>query len=266
MPVMADAVQWTAIPATVDAVAGYVDGPVSQWPQEAWAHFAGKPVLRVTVLANPDVECFDSEPGNAGTDAVAVAVAIRTAKNQPSVIYSDESNLTGLTSSLSMKSLRFLPASAWPAPGPYLWAASPGITPGTVPSWCPVQPVAVQDRWEHTYDLSTLFGGWLPSVEPGTPVATPASETTPPAPTSTPTYVLAPDSDVRIPRAIGYVPTPTLADAITALEAGQKVFVWTTATDSPIEVTSVAELLEIEHTGDHAYTQYVTYTAARLDQ
>ncbi|MHB1488253.1 MAG: hypothetical protein ACYCZM_11975 [Acidimicrobiales bacterium] len=265
MPDMADAVDWTAIPTDVAAVAGYVDGPVSKWPAEAWAHFAGKPVLRVTVLANPDLECFDSEPGNAGTDAVAVAVAIRTARNQPSVVYTDESNLNALTSSFRMKSLRWLPASAWPTPGPYLWAAAPGTATGTVPTWCPVEPVAVQDRWDHTYDLSTLTGAWLPSVEPGATTTEPVATPVPAPPPAEHTYVTAPTSSVRFPRSVSYVPTPTLDDALAAMAADKQVFVWTTDSDSPLQVTSADSLRQLLHTGDHAFPQYVTYTAEPVD-
>jgi hypothetical protein len=262
---MADAVDWAKIPETVEAVAGYVDGPVSAWPAEAWAHFASRRVLRVTVLANPDVECFDSEPGNAGTDAVAAAVAIRTARNRPSVVYTDESNLAALTTSLSMKSLRFLPTSAWPAPGPYLWAAAPGTPPGTVPSWCPVQPVAVQDRWLGTYDLSTLFGGWLPPAGSG-PATTFGPAPTPfPSPGAGPHYLKAPTSAVRFPRSVSYVPTPTLADALDALAGGQKVYVWTTDTDGPVEIKSATDLRTLEHTGEGGHPQYVTYIASHID-
>ncbi|MHB1853476.1 MAG: hypothetical protein ACYCSJ_01430 [Acidimicrobiales bacterium] len=261
MPTMADSVDWEAIPADVEAVAGYVDGAKYPWPDTAWEHFAGRPVCKVSVLGNPDALCFDSEPGNAGTDAVAVAVAIRTSRNEPSVVYTNASNLSALNTSFRMKSLRWLPASTWPAPGPYLWAADPTIAPGEVPAWCPVQPVAVQDRWDHTYDLSTLFGGWLPPVLPGAAAGGTGGKPGTPTPAPEPTYVRASTSTVRFPRSVSYVPTPTLQDALDALAAGKPVYVWTTATDQPVQVATAAELAALEHTGDAGSPQYVTYTA-----
>lgn len=261
MAVMGDSVDYTAIPTDVDAVAGYIDGAKYPWPAEAWPHFAGKHVLRVSVLANPDAMGFDSEPQNAGVDEVATAVAIRVGRGAPSVVYTNHAGLAPLQAALNAKSVTLYPVGSWPSPGAYLWAADPTIQPGQVPAWCPVHPVAVQDRWEKTYDLSTLYHGWLPPAEPvaakssGTP-------TTEPAPTTPgPTYVTAPDEKVRYPHSVCYVPTTTLAEAVTALTSGREVFVWTAADDVPVTVATVADLHDIEHTGDHAYTQYVTYLA-----
>lgn len=236
MRTMADAVDWQAIPAGVDAVAGYVDGPRSAWPPEAWAHFAGRPVLRVTVLADDHVLAFDSEPGNAGVDAVAVAVRLRANRGEPSVVYTDHANMNGLTEALGLKSLRWLPASSWPAAGPYLWAAAPGTTPGQVPPWCPVRPVAVQDRWDQTYDLSTLYGGWQPPVEPSPDHA--------PAPTYEPAPALAPRTGE--PRA--YVPVATVAEALDLLRRGVLVYLWTVAHGRPVPVPTTFELVALQGT------------------
>lgn len=260
MPTMADAVDWQAIPADVAAVAGYIDGPVSAWPAEAWARFAGRRVLRVSVLADPTAMSFDSEPGNAGVTAVAVAVRLRANRGEPSVVYTDESNSGGLTAALAAKSLRWLPAGSWPAPGPYLWAAAPGTVPGTIPSWCPVQPVAVQDRWEHTYDLSTLFAGWLPPTEPASVPAPDSTGTPAPAPAQT--YALAPDDAIRTGAPRRFVPIPTYDEAAQLLAQGVKVYVWTTVDNAPVLVSTLGDLHTIEHTGDHAYPQYVTYVEA----
>lgn len=262
MTTMGDAVDYLAIPADVDAVAGYIDGAKYPWPADAWAHFYGRPVCRVSVLADPGALAFDSEPGNAPVTQVATAVAVRASHGEASVVYTDESNLSGLTNALAAKSLRWLPATDWPAPGPYLWAASPGTTPGQVPTWCPVPPVAVQDRLEGSYDLSTLFAGWLPPVleapaSGGTPPSPP-----PPPPPAGPTYVTAPTSTVRRYGQISYYPTPTLADAVAALNAGQAVSFWTTVQTEPASILSAAQLLAIEHNGTRASTQYVTYTTS----
>lgn len=262
---MADSIHPDAIPADAGAVAGYIDGAKYPWPADAWATFAGRPVLRVSVLADPEAEAFDSEPGNAGVAEVATAVAVRVSRSKPSVVYTDETNLASLTAALAAKGTRWLPASSWPEPGPYLWAAAPGTTPGDVPTWCPVEPVAVQDRWESTYDLSTLRAGWLPPVEPVAPsgggVATSGEAPSPPAPT----YLAAPDSTVRFPKSVSFVPTPTLTDALDALAHGKAVYVWTTAHDEPVGVGTADQLRTLEHTGDPAFTQYVTFTAEPVD-
>jgi hypothetical protein len=68
---MYDAVSWQNIPADAEMVAGYVDGPASQWPAEAWARFPHAVTVRITV--NPadnegdvlDVENGDAEPADA---------------------------------------------------------------------------------------------------------------------------------------------------------------------------------------------------------
>jgi hypothetical protein len=77
--------------------------------------------------------------------------------HQWSWVYTNADNLPALTQSLARKSLRWADRSEWPQPGVYLWAAAPGTTPGRLPAWCPVSPVAVQDRWEGGYDVSTLY-------------------------------------------------------------------------------------------------------------
>lgn len=200
MPDMADAVDWTAIPADAGAVCGYIDGAKYPWPADAWAHFEGRPVLRVSVLADPDAEGFDAETGDAPNDEVATAVAVRVARGQPSVVYANRSTLPAVTAALRAKSVAWLPPSSWPAPGAYLWVADPNIAPGSVPVTVPVQPVAVQDRWEHTYDLSTLYGGWLPAV----------LEASAPAPAPEPTPVPAPEPTPVPAPAVAYHPAPDL--------------------------------------------------------
>ena len=170
MPTMADAVNPENIPADVVVVAGYLDGSKSAWPPDAWQLF-DQPKLTISTMGKLDAMAFDVEPGNAGVYGVAVAVKSRTNAGLPSVIYLRQSTLVDMTAALSGKSLTWLPVTVWPLPGPYLWACDPGVTPGTVPAWCPVKPVAVQDRLSVApgYDLSTLFNGWTPTVGPPPP-------------------------------------------------------------------------------------------------
>ena len=68
---MYDAIHWQAIPADADAVAGYVDGPLSQWPDEAWQQFSGARVLLHICTWGPrhngdtlDIEAGDSVPAD----------------------------------------------------------------------------------------------------------------------------------------------------------------------------------------------------------
>jgi hypothetical protein len=171
---MADAVNPANIPAGVAAVAGYVDGPRSQWPATAWGKFS-VPALRVSVFAAADALGFDvADTGNASPTAVAVTVAQRQRQGLPSVLYLNRDYLTPMSDALRMKGLQWLPPGAWPHPGPYLWAADPTGASHLSVSWAPVQPVAVQDRFLGTYDLSTLADGWLPVVAatPGVPTVT----------------------------------------------------------------------------------------------
>lgn len=173
MPDIADAVTWANLTPLTVPVAAYMDGPVSQWSPDGLKALAARIATHITVLANEAWEVFDSEAGNAGTDAVATAVANRFQDRKPSTIYTNADNLGSLNQSLRTKNIHWTDAQFWPEPGCYLWAASPGTTPGTLPAWCPVTPVAVQDRWMGLYDLSTTFHGWpfitTPPPTPPTP-------------------------------------------------------------------------------------------------
>ena len=157
---MADGVNWQAVLTVVQAgkaqaAAGYIDGKDSEWPAEAWAKFS-VPLLTISVEANPEAMSFDVEAGDASPARVSTAVAERAVEGLPSVIYCRDT--TGLA-------VTWLAVTQWPRPGAYMWAA--GGHPGTpAPDWCPVAPVAVQDRYLGAYDLSTLKTGWLPRLGP----------------------------------------------------------------------------------------------------
>jgi hypothetical protein len=166
---IADAVDWANLEPLSGPVLGYADGPVSAWPNEAFTALGARVVGVITVLADERYAIFDSEAGDAGTDAVATAVADRFQARAESTVYSNASNLPGLSQSLRRKGLHWTDAQFWPEPGCYLWAAAPGITPGTVPSWCPVSPVAVQDRWLPGYNLSTTRTNWPATTGPPPP-------------------------------------------------------------------------------------------------
>lgn len=166
--VMYDAVGWGNIPDTAYAVAGYDDGAVSKWPAEAWAKFDGTRQLHITTTGSADsdtvdVERFDVSPMTAATIALQ-----RKNQGKWTVIYSGENNINAVVSALATKSLRFSPASSFPAPGAYLWAANPtGEIHSEVP-WAPVQPVAVQSLQANGCDQS-----WVAPNFPPAPVAAP---------------------------------------------------------------------------------------------
>ena len=168
--VMADAVHWQNLLPMAEMVACYRDGPVSQWPAEALKALEARIAVNLTVLADERYEAFDAETGNAGNAAVATAVANRLQDGKWSWVYTNQSNLPGMTQALRGKGVGWTDIQYWPKPAVYLWAAAPGTVPGTNPSWCPVRPAAVQDRWTAGYDLSTVYVdvGWRPP-EPAPP-------------------------------------------------------------------------------------------------
>lgn len=136
------------MPDAVDAV----------YPVNIDAAWDGLPVHRITVLNDPTGQVFDVESGNVNPDADARSILQRTMAGKWSAGYTNKDWLGRFTNALAAVELRWLDASLWPQPGPYLWAAAPGTPPGTIPAWCPVRPIMVQDRWLRSIDLSTVYG------------------------------------------------------------------------------------------------------------
>lgn len=168
-----DAVQWRALVPLSGPVACYRDGRLSQWPAEAIVALRPRVAINITVLADPAWEVFDSETGNAGVDNVAASVRARLDKGLWSWVYTNEANLNGQTAALLARGVHWTDRAMFPEPGCYLWAAAPGTTPGTTPLWCPVPPVAVQDRWMGDHDVSTLYVDLTPKPAPKPPQPAP---------------------------------------------------------------------------------------------
>lgn len=70
--IMFDSVDPSAIPADAELVAGYVDGPQSQWPSVGWTLFPRAQFVKINVTGDPDhggdaldVERFDATPDHA---------------------------------------------------------------------------------------------------------------------------------------------------------------------------------------------------------
>lgn len=90
---MADAVNPNNIPVGVyPLVAGYINGPVSQWPPAGWARHAGHSILvRITVFASTnDGHVLDVEPGDATPAQAPGWVKMRRAAGADPTVYCSE--------------------------------------------------------------------------------------------------------------------------------------------------------------------------------
>jgi hypothetical protein len=182
---MYDAVSWRNLLGKQGYKVGYADGVVSAWPAEAFTSLENCIPWKITVLANPAHEIFDHEAGNVGPARIAEAIAARLAQGKWSIVYSNGSELPTVQHALQQHGIQFSGGEMWPSVGVYLWCAHPGTTPGHIPPWAPVHPVAVQDRWEKDWDISTVYGNFPnPTTIPaaGHPPV-PQTPAPPPAPT-----------------------------------------------------------------------------------
>lgn len=157
---MFDAVNPDNIPADAPAVAGYMDGAVSEWPANAWDKWH-VPMLRITVLANDNGQAFDNEQGDAPASEIASAVSAKIEREEWAVVYTSRDNYSTIVGTLASKGLRFADASQWPKPGVYLWAADWTNVAHLTVSWASITPVACQWTSGNTYDTSELAPGFL---------------------------------------------------------------------------------------------------------
>jgi hypothetical protein len=148
---MLDAVDYTAIPQGTPLVAGYVDGPRSQWPAEAWDAFPGSIMVRIAVLPTTnDGMVLDVEPGDARPSDVTSWLTMRRAAGIDPTVYCSPANITII-------------AAACRAAGvaaPHYWVSRPDGDP-TIPVGC----VAKQYKWDATIDTSSVADYW-PGVDP----------------------------------------------------------------------------------------------------
>ena len=163
---MFDAVNPANLPADAPAVAGYLDGPRSQWPSSAWNRWTRTPHLVISVLADDRANTLDAEYGNAPNAQVAAAARARQDRGQWTVCYSNRSNLDPVCTALRAAGCRLMPAQSFPAPGVYLWIADPTGEAHLDVAEAPVQPVAVQYRWDQTTDTSMTWGSFPPTPPP----------------------------------------------------------------------------------------------------
>lgn len=105
--IMFDSTDPSAIPADASLVAGYVDGPQSQWPAAAWSMFPHAELVRINVTGDPDhggdvldVERFDATP-----DLAPVWFDARTkAGARGLAIYCDRNTLPAVTQAMGQRS------------------------------------------------------------------------------------------------------------------------------------------------------------------
>lgn len=154
---MWDAVTWTNLQDKAGAKAGYVDGPESQWPAEAWEAYRNDPCVRISVLAQRGADAYDGETGNAGPEPVAAAIAGEIAAGKRPWLYSNMDLLAEYLGALHRKGINPTDRSMWPKPGVYLWLSDPSGNLASGVWRPPVDPVAVQDEFEGGFDHSTLY-------------------------------------------------------------------------------------------------------------
>lgn len=95
---MYDSVNYRAIPEGSELVAGYVDGRISRWPDEAWDAFPGRILVRIAVLASTDDgQVLDVETGNATPDEVPGWLAMRRAASVDPTVYGNAETIRDVT-------------------------------------------------------------------------------------------------------------------------------------------------------------------------
>ena len=171
---MYDAVNPGNIPAGARAVAGYLDGSVSAWPAAAWNKYQGTPHLVISVLADARANTMDVEVGNAPAAAAASAAKRHQDLGTWTVVYCNRSTMGTVAAACQAAGTPLRDGTHWPEAGTYLWVSDPTGVPHLLVPGAPVQPIAVQDRWEGTYDMSSCMGTFpqlpAPAQAPPTPI------------------------------------------------------------------------------------------------
>jgi hypothetical protein len=149
---MFDSVNYRAIPAGSELVAGYVDGRRSKWPAEAWDAFPGRILVRIAVLATTnDGHVLDVETGNATPDEVPGWLAMRRAAGVDPTVYGNAETIRDVEAICIAAGVTL----------PHFWVANYNDDP-TIPDGC----VAKQYREDKTQniDYSSVADYW-PGVD-----------------------------------------------------------------------------------------------------
>ena len=165
---MYDSVNPSAIPSTAVMVAGYVNGPKSQWPASGWDRWGtGVPKLRIDVNGSDPYgsDVADVENGNLTIAGAVEWVKLRQARGWWSAAYSDLSHHGELTTAMGSLDCEY-------------WIASWGISEAQAESMLTGRVVAVQ-FFNHpvtNYDVSVVNDAWFPSPPPTPPTPAPHLE------------------------------------------------------------------------------------------
>ena len=186
MRTMYDAVDPADIPAGGDLVAGYLDGPLSKWPDAAWGKFAGKIRVGIAVFASTnDGHVLDIENGDATpAEAPGWVLRRRAAGADPSV-YCGMSAWGEVRAAFQSGNI----------PEPHYWIADPTGQPHIPPG-----AVACQWGFKGSYDVSSVMDYW-PGVDNGQTWGDPVnpSPATPPAVPTEPAQDPAPAPPAPVP-------------------------------------------------------------------
>lgn len=100
-----DSIKPTDIPVAGTQLAmGYVNGPISQWPTDAWSRFPDAVKVTIDVVGDrPDADCLDIESGDAtiGTAVTWVRDKLARKESYPPVLYCNRASLTLLFNALA---------------------------------------------------------------------------------------------------------------------------------------------------------------------
>lgn len=162
-----DAVHANDIPSSATAVAGYIDGAVSTWTAGEWAQWGHVEQVTISVLGNAEAMVQDRETGNMDAAKAVACAGQRADGGKWASIYCNRDAYPDVNGAMAAARRQWADASAWPAPGIYLWAADPTGTLHDTVSWSPVVPLAVQSIWKGGYDVSACYGTFPhPPVRP----------------------------------------------------------------------------------------------------
>jgi hypothetical protein len=147
-------------------VAGYVNGPRSQWPASGWDRWPHTvPKIRIDVNGTDPLgsDVIDVENGDATNAGAVEWVKTRQARGWWSAAYTSASNLDALRAAMGDLNCEY-------------WVASWGITQAAAESMLTGRVVAVQylNAPAAGYDLSVVNDAWFPSPAPAPPVQPPA--------------------------------------------------------------------------------------------
>lgn len=158
---MADSIYSVNIPVGVfPLVAGYINGPISQWSAADWARHAGHSILvRITVFASRtgrDVHMLDVEKGDATPEQAPGWVKTQRALGAADTVYCSEALWPAVRAAFTAQGV---------AQPPYVVAAYPGEHDATGNPLIPAGAIGHQWIDRGPYDESVVADHW-PGVDP----------------------------------------------------------------------------------------------------